>query len=170
MSRCYKVELIIKNEKENYSAYFDRLYQAFVDEILNKITLNGKQIKVREYPPEGLTREEAFYHLTCVDYKVKNSYRQPDFHRSERIGLIPQIIANVNKCPCTNQECGSILLWKKQNNSHYRYHMFLQDEDYLVVLEDRHKYYLLVTAFWVSPLNKQKYLDEYDKYKVDQIP
>ena len=109
--KCSKEVLLERKENENYSAYLERLHNWFAINILNKLTINGKPLMVREYPPEGQKYEEAFYHLTCTDYERQTKYRFPDFHRSKRLPLLKVIINNYDKCPvCIDlDECGGIL-------------------------------------------------------------
>lgn len=170
---CSKDELLERKEGENYSDYFERLHEWFSKNILNKLTINGLPLMVREFPPEGMKYEEAFYHLTCTDYEKQTKYRYPDFHRSKRLPLLKAIVKNYDNCPtCIDLNiCGGILIWKKLNekNNYFRYHLFFPEDDYLIVIEKRKKYYLLITGFYVKPLKKEEYFNEYDLYKVDTI-
>lgn len=169
MARCYPNSFLEKQENENYTNYFDRLYEIFKNEILNKLTINGLPVHVREFPPEGLPREEAFYHLTCRDYTKGKTYRQPDYNRSKRIKFIKSIIENASNCPdCSlDKLCNGILIWKKPWKKTHRYYLFLQEKDFIVVLEKRPKFYLLITSFYVDFHKREHYLQEYDQFKCD---
>ena len=172
MSFCFPNEFVEKTDEENYKSYLNRLYEIFKSEISNNLYLNGKEVRIKNHMPEGHDKEEAFYHLTCTDYKGKIEYRVPDLQRSKRINLIKPIIDNVNNCPCEEQNCGTILLWKetiKHKPRYPRYHLFLQDMDYLVVLEDRKNYYLIITAFYVNSGQKRHYLEKHKKYEINEI-
>ena len=171
MAHCYPDDFFDQLPNENYSQYFDRLYDVFKNEILNKLTLNGLPVRVREYPPEGFPREEAFYHLTCRDYNKGKTYRKPDFNRSIRIKFIKSIIENVMNCPncILDEKCNGILIWRKPWKKTDRYYLFLQEADLLIVLEKRASYYLLITSFYVDFNHHDHYLDEYDQFKVDNL-
>lgn len=165
--RCFPEQLVEMHSYESYLDYFNRLYCIFQNEILNKLYINDKPVKVREFPPEGLDREEAFYHLTCTDYSGKLDYRYPDFHRSKRIKLIKPIVENFQECPsCEQSDCHSILLWEKTVKRKTRLHLYLEEMDYIVVLEERNNYYLLITAFYVYPQQKEHFFEENDKYAI----
>jgi len=68
-------------------------------------------------------------------------------------------------------ECGGILIWKKEfeKNGNFRYYLLFPEKEYLVILEERKEYYLLITGFYVKPLKINDYYEEYEQYKVDSI-
>ena len=170
MAFCFSTDYVEKKNDENYKSYLIRLYDIFKNDILNNLYLNGKKVELRESIQEGQEKEEAFYHLTCTDYIGQTKYRYPDFNRSKRLKLIKPIIENVNNCPnCNEQQCNGILLWKKPYKSTYRYHLYLESQKYIVVIEERTSYYLLITAFYVHPSKEEHYLKEYDIYRIDVI-
>jgi len=170
---CLKEPYLEKYEEENYSDYLERLHNYFVENILDKFCINGLPVMVRQFPPEGMKYEEAFYHLTCTDYERQTKYRYPDFHRSKRLPILKAIISNYDNCPtCLDlNECGGILIWKKEfeKNGNFRYYLLFPEKEYLVILEERKEYYLLITGFYVKPLKINDYYEEYEQYKVDSI-
>ena len=165
--RCFSTVLLEQEPEESYPDYFNRLYEVFCNEILNKLSINDKPVQVKKHFPEGLDREDAFYHLTCTDYNKQLDNRVPDFNRSKRIRLIKPIVGNYFKCPsCSFNDCSSILVWQKNFKGKPRLHLYLVEMDYIVVLEERPKYFLLVTAFYVYPLKKEHYLEEHSLYAI----
>lgn len=164
--KCYPEQLLEKEDSESYQSYFNRLYDVFKEEILNKLSYNGLPIMIKEFPPEGGDKEEGFYHLTTTDYERGLNYRQPDFNRSKRLSLIKPIIENYKKCPiCVDDSCSGIYLWSEPfKNNKTRIYFLLQEMNYIIVLEKRTGYYLLVTAFYVKPQNMESYFKRYEEY------
>ena len=57
-----------------------------------------------------------------------------------------------------------MLVWSTPYKGHSRVKMLLEDEQYLVVLEKRERYCLLITAFYVDQGHRlEKLLKEFDK-------
>lgn len=57
-----------------------------------------------------------------------------------------------------------MLVWSTPYKGHSRVKMLLEDEQYLVVLERREKYCLLITAFYVDQEHRlEKLRKEFDK-------
>ena len=169
MARCYE-NLHIKRVSGNYKKYLNELYVYFKEELLNAdLRIKNLPVRFREYPPEGLDKEEAFYHLTCRNYSHKIDHRMPDFNRAERIRIIRAIIDNFLKCEkcILDDSCNGILMWIEPFNNSNRIHLYLQEERYIIVLEKRTGYYLLITAFYVDNEEKHEYyISKYDRYQV----
>lgn len=142
--------------------YENKIYEIFSRDFIETYPIyNNKQIKIRHYPME-FGKEEAFFHVTCQVYS--NSNRDPDFRRCERIRWVRKFIENYtccNKCDL----CGGIKIWEKPYKNTCRVHFLLEEEKYMVVLEERLNYYLLITAFYIERNHTlRKKIKEYQKY------
>lgn len=168
MARCYD-NLLFPRTNGNYKKYLNELYEIFKTELLHaNIKIKGKPLKLREFPPEGLDKEEAFYHLTCRNFTKENNNRFPDFKRAERLRLIKPIIENFLKCESCllDFDCNGILIWKEPYRKSERIHLYLQEEDFLIVIEKRQNYYLLITSFYVDYDKVDFYLSKYENFKI----
>lgn len=149
----------------NWKKYESTLYDIFkCDFIVSHPSFEGKQVNIRKHPME-YDKEEAFFHVTCQDY-LKDGERVPDFRRCERIRWVKAFIENYNcdssKCP----ECDGVKVWSEPYKSNSRVHILLEEERYMVVLERRDSYCLLVTAFYFDKDHTlEKKLKHYEKYK-----
>lgn len=157
---------VCKNLAE-WEIYEEYLYSIFkADFLANPLRFNGKFVRTRQYPKIN-DREEAFYHITCKNY-FNPKERDPDLRRCERIRWARWFIENYPKCKqCLDSSCSGIKIWKepyKQNRC--RYHLFLEDERYLVILEERSNYYLLITAYYIEYKHSfETQIQNYNKYK-----
>ena len=156
--------LEICSDLANWKLYEDQIYEMFLNDFVNSQTFYiDDPVKIKKYPViDG--REEAFWHVTCQDYSHKHE-RSPDLRRCERIRWIRKLIEN-NDC---NQEecifCDGIKVWNEADNKN-RIHILFENERYMVVLEPRNNYYLLITAFYFDQDHAlRKKLNKYEKYK-----
>lgn len=63
------------------------------------------------------------------------------------------------------EECTGIKLWDKPDKNTHRTHILLEEEKYIVVLEKRPDYCLLITAYYFDREHTLvKKLKEYEKY------
>lgn len=90
----------------------------------------------------------------------------PDFRRCERIRWVRKFIENY-KCNLAEcKECDGIKVWEEDYHGNPRVHILLEEERYMVVVEKREKYCLLITAFYFEQDHKlRKKLKKYQKYK-----
>jgi len=148
----------------NWKPYEDKIYQIFLDDfVYSTPSYLGINVRIRKSPIiEG--KEEAFWHITSKDYFHVND-RMPDPRRCERIRWIKKLIENYD---CISEECvfcDGIKVWSEPNNKN-RIHILFEKERYMVVLEPRAKYYLLITAFYFEYENTlRKKLEKYKKYR-----
>lgn len=139
----------------DWKTYEAAIYKIFRDDLINKRLLyKNMRVFVRRYPIiDG--REEAFWHVTCKDYNGTGD-REPDFRRFERIRWIRAFIINYE----------NVKVWTEPYHNRSRIHLLLDEEKYMVILEKRKNYYLLITAFYLDydhALKEQ--LKHYDEYK-----
>lgn len=155
MYNCNNLTQIVTLNDYNgdYFQYETYLYNIFINKIKNKMNYKEKPIFTRKHPMfRG--KEEAFYHLTC---KQINGERLLDTRRAERLHWIPETINNSHTtCPV---EC--IKYYKKND----RIHLLNELDRYLIVLEERDDYILLITSFYIDHEHTlRKKIKDYNRY------
>ncbi len=169
MPFCYSKDFI-PVDINKYGETISTLYGIFLSEMKDHIFLNGKEVKFKDYIDPNYGKEYGFIHITHTDYQGDTLERYLDLERSKRIRLLKPIIENVNNCPnCPETDCGQILLWKEPFKKTERYYLFLVDEQYLVILESRPHYYLIISAFYVYPEQEEGFLNRFDSHRIEKI-
>ncbi len=165
MNNCWLPNLEMYDGYDDWKAYEEFLYAIFrADFIENYPSFEGKKVKIRFHPIEN-NKEEAFYHITCQDY-LKDGERNPDFRRCERIHWVRAFIENYSCDPLKCNNCDGIKLWEKTYKGKKRIHLLLEEERYIVVIERREDYFLLITAFYLEHDHAlRKKIKEYEAYK-----
>lgn len=148
MSQCpWLPELIPCHNLGQWKEYLDQLYTIFCEDFIDdRPSFNGKLVNIRKHPMQ-LGKEEAFFHITCQDYN-KDGERLPDLRRCERIKWVRSFIENYNCNPALCPDCEGIKVWSEPYGSYSRVHLLFEEERYMVVIEVRDTYCLLVTAFY----------------------
>jgi hypothetical protein len=146
---CWVPELVPCKDYGRWKEYEDLIYSIFSDDFISsKPMFKGKKVNIRKHPTvDG--REDAFWHLTCCDYGHDGN-RDPDLRRCERIKWIRKFIENV---PCNRPECkqcDGLLVWSYPYKNHVRVKIMLEDERYIVIVELREEYALLITAYYLD--------------------
>ena len=163
---CWIPELeYFENYNNSWDEYQDALYSVFKNDFINSHPIfEGKQVNVRKHPVE-FGKEEAFFHVTCQDY-MKDGERVPDLRRCERIRWVRAFIEHYGCDPSLCEECAGIKVWSEPYKSTSRVHILLEEEKYMVVVERRGAYCLLVTAFYFDHEHAlEKKIKHYEKYK-----
>lgn len=134
----------LNNYNNDPTAYFNYLYNVFMNDlVLNKPKFKGLYVAARKYPMKD-GRHEGFYHLTSRDYdKTGYENRILDLRRCERIHWIKPVILNYQ---CYGLCCSHIKTWKEKN----RYYILFEEERYIVVMDQRKGYFVVVTAYYVD--------------------
>ena len=169
MTKCYS-DLLKPYEGGQYKMYLEKIYNIYKEDLLNngELQLKGKPVKLRHHPMYK-EREESFYHLTHRKYD-KNTFRQPDFKRCERIRWIRKMIENVGRCECCGvniESCAGILIWIEKYKGSDRIHFYLENENFLLVIEKRTEYYLIISSFYVDYNKKSYYIKKYEDNKAE---
>lgn len=164
MEACWIPPLEECNDYFKWDIYEDLLYEIFrKDFIVSRPSFRNKPVKIRINPWHE-KREESFWHLTCRDYCHKNGLpesRDPDLDRCKRIRWPRAFIENYDKCciPCIDDDsCKGVYIWEsshkpKKGKPKPRVKLFLEEESYLLILENRDDYYQLITAYMVTDEN-----------------
>lgn len=163
---CWLPELEYLDSYDNeWRRYESVLYSIFkADFIDSRPSFECKQVNIRRHPME-YNKEEAFFHVTCQDYR-KDGERVPDFRRCERIRWVRSFIENYNCDTSKCEGCEGIKVWSEPYKATSRVHILLEEERYMVVLERRDSYCLLITAFYFNYDHAlEKKLKCYEMYK-----
>ncbi|EIV2282512.1 MULTISPECIES: oxidoreductase [Klebsiella] len=132
-----------------WTSYIDNVYQEFQDSFLNSgIRFRGLPVRPR-YTPEYDNKEFGFWHLTS-EGEIE-SERTPDLKRCARIRWITHMIRN------NEHECLSC--WEERRGNSIEVVIWNEFEDYVVVLAERHDYWLLKTAYLVTRSGKRRQLE-----------
>ena len=158
-------DLVVCENWAEYKDYWNKLYQVFKHDFIDSRPIfNFLPVGIRK-EPYILGRERTFYHITTESIKnMSEEDRLPEPRRSERIKWVRAFIENYlcNFVLC--EDCEGVLIWKENN----RIHLFRPDERYIVVLEERKSYYLLITAFYIEHDHMiQKFYKRYHQYKAE---
>lgn len=162
---CWLPELELFTNYNTWADYEAVLYSIFKNDFLdNQPCFKNLKVNVKHYPIE-FGKEEAFFHTTCKNYSGVQE-RVPDLRRCERIRWIRAFIENYNCDPTLCEKCDGVKVWVEPYKSKNRVHILLEEELYVVVLEERSTYFLLITAFYLDYDNAlKKQLKHYEKYK-----
>ena len=136
--------LLLEDFNGDWNTYVDGLYRIFMTEIARGgLRFRNRIVNCRRQK-ETFGRWASFWHLTQRGPVEED--RLPDLRRCERIRWVRWTIENAPTCPhideWQNRRGGetSALLW-------YR-------EEYLVVLAERKKHWLLKTAYRTDPSHR----------------
>lgn len=154
-------ELIFFSDYQgNFSEYIEAVYQIFREDFIeNKAYFEGQKIALVRHPLLQ-NKEAAFWHVTS-EGKVEEE-RTPDFRRCERVAWIKAII--------DNSESPAVKVWENRRSNKKRVCLWLEQQDFLVVLEPRSGYTLLRTAYPTTFEHTRKKLrKEFQRY-VGQVP
>lgn len=158
-----KLPDLIKFEdyKGDWNKYIEAVYSFFKKDFIDgKPRYNGNKVVLRKYPLfKG--KEACFWHITSEG--EDENKRTPDLRKCERIRWIKPIIESY-----PNKE---ITFWKSKRKNRNRICLCYGDWEYLVVLEDRTKYILLMTAHPIEREHTKKKLEkEYEEYTKQTPP
>lgn len=153
--------LLLADHGGDWERYEAALYEVFKrDFIDSKPIFRGTRLGLKKYPlSKG--KEATFWHF--ISEGKTEEERIPDLRRCERIQWPKPIIEN--------DGCGEVKIWKNHRGSEQRICIWLEPENYLVVLADRGKYILPWTAYLVEQPHRQRKLEkEYEEYKRNESP
>jgi hypothetical protein len=121
--------------------YEEQLYEIFRRTLITSgLTFRGLRVSCRYHPPTR-GKHAVFWHLIS-DGKDEEE-RIPDLRRCERLAWIAWIILNF-------ETCAEIITWRNRRKGSEHVILLHTVERYVVVLEEREKYCLLVTAYLVK--------------------
>ncbi len=146
--------------------YQEELYKVFSKDFKSVgLKFKGKEVKIR-YQPIEYGKEEAFFHITCQDYD-KDGERVPDFRRCERISWVRTFIeaADTDSQIEFDGYVYNLKIWTEQVKNDFRYHILCEEVRFMVVVAERDRYCLLITAFYFEHNHSlDKKLKKYEEY------
>lgn len=148
--------LRLEDSAGSWESYIDVVYRVFQkDLVYGNLQFFDKPVRVKRLPVlRG--KETAFWHL--VSYGDVEDERLPDLRRCERIGWVRAAI----------EHAGSerVKCWQNRRRGEDRYVIWLEDEDFVVILADRRKYVLVWTAYVLQGQHRRdKFRREYERSK-----
>jgi len=147
--------VLFNNYGGNWNAYLDALYEYFKEDFIDsRPRFEGRELSLKRHPlSQG--KEATFWHLISEGANEDN--RNPDFRRCERIRWPRPII--------DHNEDGVVKVWKNQRHGETRVCLWLEDQNYLMILADRKDYLLPWTAYVVDqPHRRRKLQREFETY------
>lgn len=152
----------------NWKEYEEFIYKIFkVDFIDSRPYFLSKPVNIRKHP-QIFNKEQAFFHITSVDTSklgTDPNDRIPDLRRCERIKWPRKIIENYT-CEDICNSCNKIKIWHVPYKMYKRVHLLFEDYKFLIIIEEREYYNLLISAFYIEHSHTlRKKLKEYEKYR-----
>ncbi len=133
----------------DWPEYEDEIYQIYRDEVVNGgLSYNNLPVRCRYRPP---SRGKGYGFWKIIEGDPDDPSRLPEIDRCERISWIAWIITHVKKDP-------RISFWVERNRSSTDIMLWIEKEDYLVILSRRSGYYLLTTAYCITNEHKRRKL------------
>ncbi len=153
------------------SEYIEQLYSIFLNTLIRRHLVwrpNGKRLTLRRQP-EIQGRHAIFWHVISGGMG-EEAARTLDPERCRRIGWIGLVIEQFNRdWPQERQ----IHWWvsSRSRGSTKRYLITINDFSYIVVIDEKPDYAVLVTAYYVKQPHRQRKLrNEHAAYWSQQEP
>lgn len=138
----------------DWQSYEDAIYEIYLDTLVrNPVAFRGVIVKCQYRPP---TRDKGFGFWHLISEGPEEAERIPDLRRCERIGWVAWLIRNVDS--------PSVRWWKNRRGRNVRVVIWIESEQFAVVLEERPSYYLLKTAYWIKRFRNADFHKEWQEY------
>ena len=138
--------------------YIERVYGRFLDSVVTPVRyLNGKRVSCPRLP-EYDGKHHSFWH--CVSEGANEADRKIDLRRCERIEWIGWAIENAGT--------DKILQWQNERHNKQRRLLLHVPESYLVVLDERRDFHMLVTHYVLDDRRLRKQIAEHEAYKAQK--
>lgn len=140
--------------------YLEHIFSLFKRDFIDSpILFKGKRVFYDKSDDNG--RPAAFVHITTEENK-KTMEREICLRRCERISWVKAIIENYEE--------PQVLVWEKEQATSkrraIRTYLFLEQENFLVILQELKHGHYMVTAIYVDiPHQKRKHLKEHKEFK-----
>lgn len=168
MDKCkWLLDIVECTDFGKWNEYLDSIYEIFKKDFIdNRPIFDGKGVNFRKAPMDG-KYEHTFIHLTHKDeyHNFSNpNDRLPDPRRAERIGWNKAIIENY-KCSDTCENCDKVLYFEEYYKKNIRVYLLFKDVKFLVIIEKRENYNLLITGYYIEYEHTMKKYEQYKKQK-----
>lgn len=144
---CSEWPLLSKKENEKFVDYENRVFdcmEVYFSEIKNHFIFNNKPLRFR-YLPEVNGRAQVLWHITSTSH---GGERHPDPTRMETALWAYYLLFT---CFDTGNQCS--YAWIRKYTK--RIHIWCVSLQYIVVLEERAKYVLFITAYPTNRIHTQ---------------
>lgn len=140
----------------DWEKYLDALYGYFKQDFIDSRPLfKGRRLGLKKHPLNK-GKEATFWHF--IQEGTNEDNRIPDLRRCERIRWPRPVIENVNE--------PVLKVWENTRKGEKRILLWLEKQEYLVVLAKRNGYLLPWTAYLVTEEHrKRKLRQEYKTFK-----
>jgi len=148
--------VLLSDCEGDWRRYLDALYSHFESDFLRtRPHFQGQRLGLKRHPLwEG--KEATFWHM--ISEGRAEATRQPDLRRCERIRWPRAIIENAND--------SVVKVWETTRRNERRVCLWLEEEEYLVVLAERQGYLLPWTAYMVTRSHRRlKFQEEFERWK-----
>ncbi|MEJ0054994.1 MAG: hypothetical protein WDN75_04690 [Bacteroidota bacterium] len=145
----------LEDHNGNFPEFLAAVYSIYKKDFIDsKPVFRTRKLGLKRFPIiDGM--EKSFYHFTH-EGDIENE-RIPDLRRMERMSWPSPMI---NKSEHTY-----LKVWKNKRGTSERILIFHEDENYLVILDDRKEYLLPWTAYFIKHDHKKRsLLKEYQAY------
>ena len=139
----------------DWARYIEELYRIYLDEIVNgDLIFQGLPIKC-QFRPESKGKGYGFWHV--ISDGPAEDERLPDLRRCERIQWISWIIRGAG-------HDSRISWWENKRGRSTNVVLWLEKEDFAVILAKRSRYYLLKTAYCLKPHRRKTFRKEKEAF------
>jgi len=139
----------------DWNDYVDKLYGIFLETIVYKpLIFNGLPVRYQRRP-ETDGKGYSFWHM-IQEGNIEDE-RTPDFRRCERIRWFSWIIENA-------QSTDEISWWENKRGRNTHVVLWLESEQFAVILAKRKDYYLIKTAYVVKSGRQRAFRKERAKF------
>ena len=144
----------------DWEKYINSVYQVFErDFVESKPLFRGREIRLK-YSRSPFDKEPTFWHI--IQSGDTEDERTPDFRRCERVPWIRAIIEH--------EQEPKIKVWPQERNNETRVALWFEEEEYIVILAKRGKFWVLWTAFLItSARQKRRFQKEYEQNHLKPI-
>ena len=149
--------LTLADHGGDWEAYIDAVYESYIrDVVRQKPTFKGKPVSFKHVPATD-GKGAAFWHaISEANGSEREEDRIPDLRRCERISWPAYMLANVQE----DGSVGPVKWWETKRNGRTRVVLWLEEEEYAMVLEERGEYYLFWTTYSCKPGRQAKFATE----------
>lgn len=139
----------------DWDRYLEAVYECFrKDFVTDRAVFRTRLVAVGRYRMT-LGKEDTFWHL--ISEGKDEASRTPDLQRCERIRWPRSFV--------DNEADPVIRIWENRRNNESRVLLYLEQENFLVVLIDKGNKFILLTAYIVTRSHqREKLLKEFDGY------
>lgn len=147
--------VLLNDYKGDWQSYLEAIYAYFKQDFVDrKPVFQGKRLGLKRHPLSH-GKEATFWHM--IQEGAVEEDRMPDLRRCERIRWPRPVIEH--------ERDQQIKVWRNERKGESRICLWLEQENYLVILSERGNYILPWTAYLVERAHQQRKLQkEYEEY------